>query len=162
MDASWVPPVPRSPKLRAWCGMLEGIPGAVGGCFTIIAAPMAIAFVKQAITGSAGWGPAAGVSAFLLVGLGVGAIGVVPAMRKRALLVRGTATAGKIVSAEPSNTSINDVPVPEVTFAFETMLGTHTAKRLMRTHPPVGAQVAVVYDPQNPKKALIVDPADFS
>jgi hypothetical protein len=89
----------------------------------------------------------------LLAGLRVG-------WRAGNLFTRGRAAGGRLVDKRPTNTHVNDQPVWKLTFEFHDQRG-QAHRVVAKTHRPQKLlderEEPLLYDPVNPKRAVLMD-----
>lgn len=97
---------------------------------------------------------------FPLVGLALGIAGMRTGLKARRLMSVGHLTRGTLLTSEATNTTINNRPVMRLTFEFEASRG-GTFQAVAKSHQPERLQdedrELLVYDPQNPQDAALLD-----
>ncbi|MCG3210590.1 MAG: hypothetical protein FOGNACKC_04221 [Anaerolineae bacterium] len=100
------------------------------------------------------------VSIFPAVGLAFIAFSLKSGFAGGQLLKHGQLTQGKLISKEPTNTRINNQMVYKLTFEFTADNGL-PYQAIARSHQPAKledeAQERILYNPANPKNAVLVD-----
>ncbi len=100
------------------------------------------------------------VSIFPLVGLGFIGVSLRQGFRGIRLLKNGKIAEGRLSDKSPTNTRINEQPVYQLTFEFIADDGM-PYQAIARSHQPANLQdealEQLVYDPANPKNAVLVD-----
>ena len=102
------------------------------------------------------------VTIFPLIGLLIAVFAAKYGLARNGILRDGVLASGKLVEKIPTNMTINDQRVFELTFEFTTRNG-QRAQAKTRTHQPSrledDAQEQLLYDPQNPERAYLLDEA---
>ena len=116
-------------------------------------------FLVEGRGGAFEW-PMLFVLIFPLVGLTMIAVGVKKGLRAMRLLTHGIPAQGRFVGQEATSVRINDAPVMAMTFEFKTVDG-RTARCVAKTHETRrlsdDAEEALVYDPEDPAVAVLLD-----
>lgn len=97
---------------------------------------------------------------FPLVGLGMVGFGLKNGIKANRLLTNGKAGMGELVSKEATNTEINDERVYKLTFEFTADDGQHyevVCKTAATYALEDDAQERLLYDPYNPRYAVMLD-----
>ncbi|TPW19896.1 MAG: hypothetical protein FD126_2226 [Elusimicrobia bacterium] len=97
---------------------------------------------------------------FPAIGLTMMSVGVRKGLRALRLLTHGIPAQGRFVCQEATNVRINDTPVMAMTFEFKTVDG-RTARCMAKTHETRelqdDAEEPLVYDPEDPSRAVLLD-----
>lgn len=97
---------------------------------------------------------------FPAIGLTMMAVGVRKGLRALRLLTHGIPAQGRFVGQTRTNVQINDTPVMAMTFEFKTVDG-RTARCVAKTHETRelrdDAEEPLVYDPEDPANAVLLD-----
>jgi hypothetical protein len=100
------------------------------------------------------------VSIFPLIGLLILYFGGRGGFKRTALLRNGVFTTGKLAGKEPTNMTVNDRRVYELTFEFTTRDGRRceaTARSSDPSRLEDESEEPLLYDPDNPEKAYLLD-----
>jgi hypothetical protein len=92
--------------------------------------------------------------AFFVVGAAVLVSGARRAVRARRLYVHGVAALATVTSVAPTSMRVNQRPVMRVDFAFDAITGRVAGHTTTREPPPVGSQLWVLHDPDDPKRSV--------
>jgi Protein of unknown function (DUF3592) len=90
--------------------------------------------------------------AFFVVGAVVVSAGIRRALRLRALYIGGHAALATVTGVVPTSMRVNYQRLMRVEYAFDTPIGRATGHTTSRLPPPVGSELWVLHDPQDPKK----------
>lgn len=100
------------------------------------------------------------VGIFPLIGIIFVAVSLVSGFKANRLLTHGRVALGTLINKEPTNTRINNQTVYKLTFEFTADTG-QRYEATARSHQPYALedepQEQLLYDPQNPKKAVLLD-----
>jgi hypothetical protein len=99
---------------------------------------------------------------FPLVGLAILIPSTIWGRRRNHLLENGIFTTGKLLGRRPTNMTVNKRPVIELVFEFTTRDGRRCEATARTTNPQKledEAQEPLLYDPENPEKACLLDEA---
>lgn len=102
------------------------------------------------------------VTIFPVIGLGFLIPGTLTGRKRNHLLQNGILTTGKAVDRRPTNIRINNQPLWEVVFEFHDRHGQRReccARATDTTRLEDEASEALLYDPENPTKAYVIDEA---
>ena len=89
--------------------------------------------------------------AFFVVGGAVLAAGARRARRLRAIYVSGQAVLATVTAVGATSMRVNNRRVIRVDYAFDTPIGRAAGNTTSRNPPPVGGQLWILHDPQDPK-----------
>jgi Protein of unknown function (DUF3592) len=89
--------------------------------------------------------------AFFVVGAALASAGIRRALRLRALYIGGQAALATVTAVASTLMRVNRRPVMRVEYAFDTPVGRATGTTTTRRPPPVGSELWILHDPQDPK-----------
>jgi hypothetical protein len=92
--------------------------------------------------------------AFFVVGAIVLLAGARRWRRVRALYVRGQAALATVTAVRATSIRVNNRRVARVEYAFDTPIGRATGYTTSRNPPPVGSQLWILHDPQDPNDSI--------
>ena len=104
-----------------------------------------------------------GLAPLLFAGIGLaflffGGRGV---LRRRRLYVWGQSATGRVLSVTTTNTRVNGRPLLRTRYSFDSTSGPTEGSMDWLIAPREGAVVAVLYDPNDPKRNLLPAPGAF-
>ncbi len=157
----YVPPgVPRQVALTKCLSGLTGFWLIFGGLFAGIGGVVALAF------GFAATGKEKLVALFPLLFVVIGAFalraGINGFAKKRKLYVWGDLATGRVTDVETTNTRVNDQPVLRIKYTFPGPMGEVSGSTDNLKAPPVGAEVSVLYDRNDPGVNVLPLPGTFN
>jgi hypothetical protein len=89
---------------------------------------------------------------FFVVGAAVMAAGGRRARRVRAIYVRGQAALATVTAVAATSLRVNNRRLIRVDYAFDTPIGRTIGQTTSRNPPPVGGQLWILHDPEDPKR----------
>jgi hypothetical protein len=89
--------------------------------------------------------------AFFVVGAPLFLTGVRRAARQRSIYVSGQAALATVTAVTPTSMRVNRRRLMRVEYAFDTPFGQATGNTTTRDPPPVGSQLWILHDAQDPK-----------
>lgn len=99
---------------------------------------------------------------FLAIGLAFLIPGVKRISLRRELYRNGTYALGKVTSVAETNTRLNEQTVLDIHYVFAGPYGQVEGKTSHVKAPPVGSDVAVLYDPREPSRNILPLPGAFA
>jgi hypothetical protein len=99
--------------------------------------------------------------AFALVGTGLLAGGLRGVLKRRWLYRWGTPTTGRVVSVGDSDVSVNGRRLLKIVYTFNGTMGPVEGSMINATAPAQGAEVSVLFDPNDPGENILPLPGSF-
>lgn len=166
-DPRYAPPpvyVPESAPRRVRLGaLLAGTPGFFLSFGTALFAFGGISAYALFFGGGHGPTTAMGTAAslFAALGLGIAVHALLSTLKRWRLYSRGALAVGRVLSVEPSGTTINGRAVLLTRYEFEGPAGAVEGSSTHMTAPREGAEVSVLYDPSDPDDNVLPLPGAF-